>query len=109
MLESLFIKVVGLKTCSSIKKRLQHMYFSVKFAKFLRTTFFAERIRWLLLEISQTLSLLHLRTMNRVTSWYVLTPQPLFYFMAYVSFLSISFFFSYFFLWILLPFGFKVS
>ena len=36
MLESLFNKVAGLKAFSFIKKRLQHMCFSVKFAKFFR-------------------------------------------------------------------------
>ena len=32
-----------------IKNRLQHKCFSVKFAKYLRTTFFIEHLRWLLL------------------------------------------------------------
>ena len=36
MLESLFNKVAGLNVCNSIKKRLQHSCFSVKFANFLR-------------------------------------------------------------------------
>ena len=48
---SLFNKVVGLKAWSVIKNRLQQRCFSVKFAKFLRTTFFTEHLRWLLLEI----------------------------------------------------------
>ena len=47
--------------------------------------------------ISLTLSLLDMRTMNGVISWYVLTLQRLFHFIACVLFLSISFFFSYFF------------
>ena len=47
--------------------------------------------------ISWTFSLLHLRTMNGVISWYVLAPQCLFHFIACVSLLSISFLFSYFF------------
>ena len=38
MLESLFNEVAGMKTCNFIKKRLQHMCFHVKFAKFLRTS-----------------------------------------------------------------------
>ena len=38
-LESLFNKAAGLKACNSIKKRLQHSYFPVKFAKCLRTPF----------------------------------------------------------------------
>ena len=36
MLESLSNKVVDLNVCNSIKKRLQHSCFSVKFANFLR-------------------------------------------------------------------------
>ena len=39
MLESLFNKAAGLRACDSIKKRLQHRRFPVKFAKFLRTLF----------------------------------------------------------------------
>ena len=38
-------------TLSKIKKRLQHKWFPVKFAKFLRTPFFTEHIRWLLLNV----------------------------------------------------------
>ena len=37
MLEPVFNKVEGLKTCNFIKKLLQHRHFPVKFAKFLRT------------------------------------------------------------------------
>ena len=49
MLESLFNKnkVAGL-VCNFIKKRLQHRYFPLKIAKFLRTPFFREHFRWLL-------------------------------------------------------------
>ena len=50
MLESLFNKVAGLKTLHFIKKRLQHKYFPVNFRKFLKTTFFTEHLRWLLLK-----------------------------------------------------------
>ena len=39
----------SLKACSSIKKRLQHMWFPVTFAKILRKVFFMEHLRWLLL------------------------------------------------------------
>ena len=39
MLESLFNKAAGLNVCNSIKKKLQHSCFSVKFANFLRTLF----------------------------------------------------------------------
>ena len=40
MLESLFNNVVSLKSCSFIRKRLQHRCFLAKFAKFLRTPIF---------------------------------------------------------------------
>ena len=45
MLESVFNKVEGLKTCDFIKMRLQHTCFPVNTAKFLRTTFFTEHLR----------------------------------------------------------------
>ena len=35
-----------------IKKRLQHRCFSAKFANFLRTSFFTEYLRWLLLKLN---------------------------------------------------------
>ena len=35
-----------------IKLRLQHKCFPVKFAKFLRTAFFTEHLRWLLLKLN---------------------------------------------------------
>ena len=50
MLQFLFNKDAGLQVCNSIKKRLQHRCFLVKFAKFLRTPFLKEPLRWLLLE-----------------------------------------------------------
>ena len=50
VLVSLFNKVAGLKICNIIKKRLQHRCFPVKFCTFLRTPFFTEYLRWLLLE-----------------------------------------------------------
>ena len=40
ILESLSIKVTGLRTWNDIIKRLQHRCFFVKLAKFLRTSFF---------------------------------------------------------------------
>ena len=49
MLKSIFNRVAGLKFCNSIKKRLQHSCLPVKVAKFLKTPFFAEEFRWLLL------------------------------------------------------------
>ena len=45
----------GLKVCNFIEKRLQHRFFPVKFAKFLRTPFFIEHLRWLLLPVGTCL------------------------------------------------------
>ena len=42
MLVFLFHKAAGLKDRNSIKKRIQNRFFPVKFAKFLRITFFTE-------------------------------------------------------------------
>ena len=50
VLESPFNKVTGFQASNFIKKRLQHRCFPVKFAKFLRTPFFTEHLRWLLLK-----------------------------------------------------------
>ena len=44
-----------------------------------------------------TLSLLHMTMMNRVFAWYAFALQHLFHFIACILFLSVSFFFSYFF------------
>ena len=40
----------GLRPATSLKKRLWHRCFPVNFAKFLRTPFLKEHLRWLLLE-----------------------------------------------------------
>ena len=42
-----------LQTCNFIKERLQHRCFPVKSLKFLRTSFFTEHLRWLLLSIKK--------------------------------------------------------
>ena len=48
--QSLFFnKVAGLRPGTLLKKRLWHRCFPVNFAKFLRTSFFIEHLRWLLL------------------------------------------------------------
>ena len=52
VLESLFNKVPGLRTCNFIKKRLQHWCFHVKFAKFLRTSILKNIFERLLLFVS---------------------------------------------------------
>ena len=46
---SLFNKVEGLRPATFLKKRLWHRCFPVNFAKFLRTPFLTEHLRWLLL------------------------------------------------------------
>ena len=46
-----FNKVTGLRSTTLLKKKLQHRYFPVIFAKFLRTPFFTEQFWWLLLNI----------------------------------------------------------
>ena len=45
LLESLFNKVAGIQSYYFIKKRLQHRCFPVKFAKFLKNTYFEENVR----------------------------------------------------------------
>ena len=49
VLESLLNKVVSLEASHFIRKRLKYRCFSVNIAKFLRTMFFKEHLRWLLL------------------------------------------------------------
>ena len=44
-----FNKVAGLKPATLLKKRIWHRCFPVNFEKFLRTSFFIEHLRWLLL------------------------------------------------------------
>ena len=47
-----FNKVAGPQNCYFIKKRLQHRFFPVKVAKFLRAPCFNEHLQWLLLKVS---------------------------------------------------------
>ena len=53
-----FNKVAGLRPATLLKKILWLRYFPVNFAKFLRTPFLTEHLRWLLLNIK--LSILYL-------------------------------------------------
>ena len=46
---SLFLLKFQAWTCNFIKKWLQHKFYPVKFPNFLRTYFFTEHLRWLLL------------------------------------------------------------
>ena len=50
------------KACNFIKNRLQHSFFSVKFAKFLRIPFFTEHLRWLLLSNISQLHIFNIKT-----------------------------------------------
>ena len=52
--KQLSFKIGVPQACNFIKKRLQHRCFPVKLAKFLRTPFFKEHLRWLLLYILYT-------------------------------------------------------
>ena len=47
---SFFNKVAGLRSATLLKKRLWHGCFPVTFAKFIRTPFLKEHLRWLLLK-----------------------------------------------------------
>ena len=47
-----FNKIAGLTPATLLKKKLWHGYFPVNFAKFLRTPFLTEHLRWLLLQVS---------------------------------------------------------
>ena len=82
---------------------------SRKFAKFLRTPIFTERIRWLLLEISYELSLYCIweqwMVLFRGTCW---LPSVYFILLRVFRFFLFLFFF-WFFLWIPLLFSFEVS
>ena len=55
--ESFFNKVASLRTATLFKKRLWHRCFPVNFAIFLRTPFLTEQLRWLLLKLSLSKSL----------------------------------------------------
>ena len=46
-----FNKVASLRPATLLKKSLWHKCFPVNFAKFLRTSFVTEHLRWLLLSI----------------------------------------------------------
>ena len=48
-----FNKIAGLKSATLFKKRLWHRCFLVNFAKSLRTPFFTEHLRWLVLLLDE--------------------------------------------------------
>ena len=54
--QNLFLnKVAGLRPATLLKKRLWHRCFPVNFAKFLRTPFLTEHLRWVLLNTDSLL------------------------------------------------------
>ena len=92
---------VSMSTCTSVYPAimrtvnpLSQLYISRKLQKYISVSICHCHRRLL-----RELSLLHLKTMNGVISWYVLALQRLFYFIACVSFLSISLSFFLFCLW----------
>ena len=105
-----FNKYTGLKACNFIKKRLQHKFFPVKLAKFLRTPFFTEHVRRLVLEIAHELSLFTASENNEWCHFGVRMGLPALFSFYCVCFVSFYFFFVFnFFLRILLLFDFEVS
>ena len=67
VLEFLFNKVAGPNVCNSIKKRLQHKCFPVKFEKFLlRAPTFIEHLRWLFLKVMNSSS--HMKVLRIVAT-----------------------------------------
>ena len=75
--QSLFFnKVAGLRPATLSKKRLWHRCFPLNFAKFLRTPFFTEHTRWLLLFFSLLLpNLYSLRCETKFLIWVVFVIQ----------------------------------
>ena len=57
-----------LRPATLLKKRLSHRCFPVKFAKFLRTTFLSEHLRWLLLRVPNFVSVLRLCTIQNTSN-----------------------------------------
>ena len=51
-----FLTKLQARPATLLKKRLWHRCFPVNFEKFLRTPFFTEHLRWLLLEITRSKS-----------------------------------------------------
>ena len=66
--QSLFFnKIAGLGPATLLKKRLWHRCFAVKFAKFLRTPFVTEHLRWLLLTAANFLSVPRICTIQNTS------------------------------------------
>ena len=109
MLESLFNKYAGLKACNFIKKRLQHKFFPVKFAKFLRTPPLQNTSRGCLWKY--LMNSLFIAFENNEWCHFVVCMGP----PALISFYCVCFVSFYFFLfflfcsWILLLFDFVVN
>ena len=71
-----FLIFAGLRRATFLKKRLCHRCFPVNFSKFLKTHFFIELLRWLLLSILKPLDLqryLCKRVSKLVTIYFIST------------------------------------
>ena len=55
-----FSKVAGLRPATLLKKRLWHRCFPINFAKFPRTPFLTEHLRWLPLKLRESLIIFEL-------------------------------------------------
>ena len=65
-----FNKVAGFRPVTLLKKRLWHRCFPVNFAKFLRTPFFTEHLRWLPLKLfASSLYIFRIFIWRKTFSW----------------------------------------
>ena len=68
--QSLFFnKVAGLRAATLLKKRLWHWCFPLNFAKFLKTPFVTEHLRWLFLRMEMPLALSMSRSSRCSSKW----------------------------------------
>ena len=70
--EPLFNKVAGLRAATLLKKRLWHWCFPLNFAKFLKTPFVTEHLRWLFLRMEMPLALSMSRSSRCSSKWLVI-------------------------------------
>ena len=89
-----FSEAVARRPATLLKKRLWHRCFPVNFGKFLRTPFFTEHLRWLLLAVSvnQIANILHCNYKSNGSSVYGLINKaallPFFYYCKTLRFLG---------------------
>ena len=72
----LLIKLQASRPATISKKRLWHRYFPLNFAKFLRTPFVTEHLRWLLLQAYHRSNALTIRFVSRVLWPWVFCLNP---------------------------------